>query len=610
MTGLPPYSSLPPAAASGPGTPPDPGARRRRRGSVLPLILLLVLLCIPIVLAVVLLLGQAAPAVGEGTWLRVVLGSPFPEARPEGVGWRAALQADVLSAQDLAIALRRAVDDRRVCGVLVCPDGFDGGWAQAQEIVGQLQAVRDAGKPVWAYVQSPSPAGYYIASCAERIALPPEGGLYILGLEARLTHLKGTLDKLGIQADFVAVGEYKSAPEQLTRDSASDPSRQQVSEYLDDVYEAWLQSMAQGRGLSLDRMEELVDRGYFDAHTALAEGLVDTLLDETQLWEHLQPDRDEPRLVEPLDYVRSPSRAPALDRRGRLALIYATGEVGLGDSGEGGLSGNVMGSDTIVKRLRRAADDDRVKAVVLRVDSPGGSALASDIIWQEIQRLQERKPMVVSMGDLAASGGYYISMSADQILADPLTLTGSIGVFLGKMDVAGLYKKIGVSVEVLRRGENAGAFSELAPFTPKQREDLQHNLADFYQRFLQKVAQGRSLEVEKVDEVARGRVWSGERALEAGLVDSLGTLRDALRVAKQLAGLPPDARVPVDTYQEQPGVFERAVANFLRNASAWTRAEDAVLPVELRATLQRLRGLALAMDGSPQFRLPWTLRIE
>jgi protease-4 len=367
--------------------------------------------------------------------------------------------------------------------------------------------------------------------------------------------------------------------------------------------------MADGRGLDRERMEALVDRGYFESAAALAEGLVDTVLGEAELWRSLQPDRERPRHVDPLDYLAG-ARTLQIDPRHRLALIYAAGEIRLGESRRGGLTGSVLGSDTLVERLRKAGDDDRVKAVVLRVDSPGGSVTASDLIWREVDRVRDQKPVVVSMGDVAASGGYYISMSADRIVATPLTLTGSIGVFLGKIDVGGLYRKVGVNVEVVQRGENAGVMSELQPFTPGQREVLQHNLEEFYARFVDRVARGRDLSSEQVDEVARGRVWSGERALEAGLVDSLGTLKDALRIAKELAGLEPDLKVPVDTYQGEPGFFDRMLADLLRGTAA--RSEDRVMsiPQALLPAWEGVRAVIAAFDGSPQFRVPWTLRVE
>jgi protease-4 len=549
-----------------------------------------------------LLLHPPAPTIHRGTWLVVDFDGDFPEERPEQTGLESWVAGRPLSAQELYLALDRAARDPRIEGVLLRPDLFAGGWAQAEEIRSSLVRVRDAGKPVWAWLQVARPAPYFLATACDSISMAPEGNLLITGLQARFTHLKGTLDKIGVRAEFISIGRYKSYHESFTRDSPSEPARRQVEAYVDAVYGSWIEALGHSRGLARTHVADLVDRGVFDAEGAVAEGLVDRVLDEVGLWDRLQPGREEPRTVDPRGYLEARWSEAGADRSRRLALLYATGQIvpGAAPGGEGVLAGG-----TLVERLQRAADDDRVVAVVLRVDSPGGSTLASDLIWREVERVRRRKPVVVSMANVAASGGYYISMSADRILADPLTLTGSIGVFLAKADLGGLYQKLGVTHETIQRGANADLFSDLRPFSAAQREDLTRLLESFYDRFVERVAAGRGLSFSQADSAARGRVWSGRDALAQGLVDELGGLWEALGVAKELAGIPPGSRLPLVTYQREPGLLDRVMRDLLQS-----RAPSAAMPRVLSESLATLRWVAPLVDGTPQFHLPWLLRIR
>lgn len=597
-----------------PSHPPAPRPKRRRGGAgrfLLRLALALAvmgLLGLAGLIALSWLLLEPVPPIEEGTWLEVFFTEEFPEEHRVPHGLLGSLRDEDLSAQELREALSRARDDRRIEGVLLRPDGFAGGWAQAQEIRDGLAAVREAGKQVWSYVETPGSVPYYLASAAESVAMAPEGSLLLVGLQSRLVFLKGTLDKLGIAADFIAVGEYKSAPEQLTRSDPTEPNREQVAEYLDDVYEVWIDAMASDRGLTRERMSMLVDHGLFDVETALAEGLIDAVLDEPAVWRRVQPDVQEPLRVNVREYLAAASSDAETERYGSLAFLYATGTIVTGSSGpEGVFGGRVLGSDTLIERLERARKDEDVKAVVVRVDSPGGSAVASDLIHREVLRVREKKPVVVTMGNVAASGGYYLAMSADRILADPLSLTGSIGVYAGKLDMGGLYDKIGLSHEVLLRGENADLFSDLKPFSRLQRRRLGEKLEAFYGRFVARVAEHRELGVDEVDRVARGRVWSGRRSVEAGLVDDIGGVEEAILVAKELAGIPRVARVPLRTYQPSLSWLQRALRQLLGEP---VRAAASPETAIWRHGLDLWRAAALTLDGSPQFHVPWRLCIE
>jgi len=555
--------------------------------------------------------GASRPKVEKGSWLVVSFDGSYPEERPERRGLASLFTIPPLSHQDLLRALHRAQDDPRIAGVLLQPDLYTGGWAQAQELRRVLRQLREHGKPVWAQLELSRSGSYFLATAADSIAIAPEGNLLILGLQARMAYYKRTLDKLGVRADFVAIGDYKSAPESWTRDGPSDPARRQVEVFVDEVWDHWLGELARARGFSRDHMADLIDQGYFDADEALDEGLVDRVLDERSLRRLLagkgSSRDDELPTIDPGDYLEASwNPVRPVDRKRRIALIYATGQIVPGSQRPGS---GLMGSGTVAERLRRAEEDKTVQAVVLRIDSPGGSTLASDTIWRRIEALREHKPVVVSMGNLAASGGYYIAMSADAIVAEPLTLTGSIGVFVGKADLSGLYEKLGVSHELISRGENAGLFSELQSFTPTQREIIRNQLRRFYERFVDRVAEGRGMSFSQADSIAKGRVWSGQDAQKLGLVDALGGVDEAIERAKELADIPTEDRPQIVTYQRPMSALDRFLHGLLWDADA--SMETRVLPAQISPFLWReTRRLAAALDGSPQFCLPFRLELR
>ena len=534
-----------------------------------------------------------------GSYVEIAWDDELPEEQRFEGGLAGALRPPALSSQELDRALRAIATDERIAGVLLRVDGFPGGWAQADEIRSGLLQLRAHGKLVVAYLETATSLDYYLASAADSLLLAPEGILRIAGLSARMSFLRGSLDKIGIGADYVAIGEFKSAPETFQRDTPSEPSRRQNIEFLDDLYANWLNGLAEARGLTLERAQALCDRGEFDPSEAVAEGLVDRLADLAAL----RSDGEALARVDVRDYMSS-MRA-ASKGSPKLALIYAVGTIVGGVSGRDGFGGLYVGSDTLVEQLQMAREDDSIAAVVLRIDSPGGSATASDLIYRELIRLRERKPVVASLGNLAASGGYYIAMGADYILAAPTTLTGSIGVYAGKLEFAGLYEKLGISHEELLRGENAGAWSDLHPFSEAQRVELTERLARFYERFVHKVALERELDFPAADAVARGRIWSGLRASQCGLVDGLGDLPDAIAQALQLAGLAPSDQVGLESYQPLPSWLDRVLSGALRDA-----AQVSERPRILDQTLGLLRNAERTFDGSAQFHLPLRIRVQ
>lgn len=568
-----------------------------------------------IVLGVLTLLWRAVgslddPGPVKGSVLHWQAAGGYPENPP--AGFVEQLQAgDALTHHQLLFSIKRAATDPAVEALVLELRGVALDWAQLEELHEAVLRFRQTGKTVWAHVAGGGNADYALATAAHRIAMAPEGQLAVLGVVAELAFLRDTLDMLGLAADFVHVGRYKSAPEQLTRTAPSDANREMTTSLVEARYRLLIDLIARGRGCDPDSVRGWIDVGLFDAEAALAAGLVDTLLDDKCLLEEIYP-REEVCGLEA--YARRHLRGKP---RQQVALVVAAGTIVPGESRYDNLQGRFLGSDTVVDQLARARRDKKIGAVVLRVSSPGGSALASDLIWREVARLREVKPVIVSMGGYAASGGYYIACGADSIFADAATLTGSIGVFAGKLDWSGLYDKLGVRREFITRGENALFWHDAGEFTPAQRALLQAQLDRFYERFLAKVAQGRSLAGEQVAAAAQGRVWTGDQALAHGLIDGLGGLDRALLSVKHILGLAPEEPLRVRIYTKELSWFERSLLGFLRSgggALAWHSSDClaslATLPAPLGDLAVALAQTGLTdvlplLDGQPLALLPW-----
>lgn len=450
--------------------------------------------------------------------------------------------------------LRLAAEDKSVHGIVIELDQVPFSFAQIEELRGEIARARDRGKPVIAYLdRATSNKAYLLATAADRIYLHPAGELDLVGLSIELHFMRGTLDLIGVQPQFVRRAEYKSAPEAQTNTEASPANREEINALLDDLSKHLIQGIAEGRKLDEATVQELIDKGPFTAREAVDQGLVDDLAYPDELKDKasdLLP--DEPQID---DAYMLTDRVDPWQSNRRIAVVSVTGLIVSGKSSAPGLFGGewTAGSDTIVAELDQARKRDSVKAVVMRVDSPGGSAFASDEIWRAVKRVRDAgKPVIVSMGGLAASGAYYVSSGATAIYAEPSTITGSIGVYAGKVSLARLYDKIGLNVEEFNRGRNANMWSISRPFDPEQYAALDRMVGQTYSLFKQRVSEGRDLPLDKVDEIARGRVWSGEAAKHRGLVDEFGGFSDAVARAKKEAGIPDNAQVSLVTFHGQP----------------------------------------------------------
>jgi len=453
---------------------------------------------------------------------------------------------------ELLFAMRNAAEDRSVTSVVLHVDGLDWGWARVHEMAAAVRAVRESGKQVYASLDGGGEKEYLLASSAGLVAMPPVSTLQLDGLSASVMFLHGAYDKLGIRPNFAHVGRYKSAVEQFTRDSLSPDGRRAMEELLDDEYTLLVDSLASARRLTPDGVRQLIDEGPFTATAAHANGLVDTLLaraDLDSLATHAGGQR------RPTASFTRYAEEGGVVTGEHIALVVAEGEIVDGKSTESAFGGRSVGDRTLVESLREIRSRKSIRAVVLRIDSPGGSGNASDAVWQEIRRLRRDKPVIVSMGDVAASGGYYIACGADAIVADPATITGSIGVFGGKLNVLGLYRKLGLNVETVSRGKHAAMWSPFSDFDPEEEALYQKSLDQFYDVFLARVAEGRKMSASEVDSVGQGRVWSGLAARERGLVDRFGGLHEAMELARARAHIAAEADIVIEVYPRPRRTF-------------------------------------------------------
>jgi protease IV len=446
-------------------------------------------------------------------------------------------------------ALHEAAEDRHVVG-LIAKIGGTWPWATMQELRRGVQAFAASGKPTLAWAESFGEIGardmaaYVLATGFGELWLQPGGGVGLLGVGIETPFVRGTLDRLGVEPQFEQRHEYKNAADVWVRKEFTAAHREALERLAESVFSDAVETIADARGLGHDQVRELIDTGPRTASEAQAAGLVDRLGYRDQAYEAMRARTGSEAELLFADRWRSRRKiAPPPHRRGHVALVEVRGGISSGRTRRSPM-GRQAGSDTVSAQLRAAHDNDRARAVVLRIESPGGSALASEVIWREVWRLRESgKPVVASMGDVAASGGYYIACPADVIVALPATLTGSIGVSGGKLVVDGLLERVGVTTGSVQRGARALMYSPRRGFSEDERAQFAATIDAIYDDFVGKVAAGRKRPVAEIEAVARGRVWTGRDALEAGLVDELGALRDAVRIARERADLPQDAPV-------------------------------------------------------------------
>jgi protease-4 len=498
--------------------------------------------------------GERPVSVSDKAALVLNLQGAIPEQAPVDVSIPYLQQQPPLTVLDTWKVLHRAASDVRVKALLLEPRGLDAGWAKLEELRAEILAFKKSGKPVYAYLRNAGTPEYYLATAADKIYMAPEDELDVKGLRAELLYLKGTLDKVGVSMEFEHVGKYKDAPDTFTRTSPSPETLEVTNQILDQYYGNMVQVIADGRKLPPGAVRGVIDQGPFIGQSALDSGLVDGLIFEDEMLAQLNT-----QLKADLKKIgaRSYSKAAGAEPGGRSRIAYVTGdgEITRGDPGQD-VSDNGITAFGMVKLLRQVAEDSSIKGVIVRVDSPGGDGIASDDILHEMKLLSKKKPVLISMSDLAASGGYFIAMTGDPVLAYSNTLTGSIGVFFGKVNLSGLYDKIGLKKELLTRGRFAAIDSENKPLTSEEKDKVQKEIQVFYRGFVERVAEARKRPYDQVEPLAQGRVWLGAQAKMNGLVDEIGGLDRAVEMIKQRTNTPASEEVTLVTYPPRRTLFE------------------------------------------------------
>lgn len=502
---------------------------------------------------------------------------------------------------DLVAALERAAGDERVAGLVARIGGAAPGMARTQELRDAVAAFRASGKFAVAYAESfgefgPGNQGYYLATAFDEVWLQPSGDVGLTGLMMQALFVRGALDKVEVDVRMDHRYEYKNALNMYTERSYTPAHREASEAVLKSMFDQLVEGIAAGRGLAPEAVRTLVDRGPFLGPEALAERLVDRLGYRDEVIAHVKEKAGEgARLLYHDQYLERAGRPHA--RGPRIAVVYGLGPVARGASGFDPLfRETTMGSDTVAAALSAATLDPEVKAILFRVDSPGGSYVASDAIWRETVRAKEAgKPVIVTMGNVAGSGGYFVAMAATKIVAQPGTITGSIGVLGGKLLTRKLLGNLGVTYDAVMSSSNADFFSDTHDYSERGWERFQAWLDRVYVDFTEKVAAGRGLPIEKVREVAKGRIWTGADALRLGLVDELGGWPVALRLAKEAAGIAADAEVELKVYPAEKSLLAQLLGGDERESSDAPAATEAQLALvdQLRGAAERLRALGL-----------------
>lgn len=497
---------------------------------------------------------EKPPAIADDSTLMLELEGEIPETAPVEFPIPFLEQRTPPTVTDAWATLRKAAADHRIKAIVFEPRDLAIGWGKLEEIRGDLENFRKSGKPIYAYLKTPGAREYYLATAANRIYMDPEDELDLKGMRFELLFFKKTLDKLGVQVQIEHAGKYKDFGDMFTRASMSPETKEVLITILDDLYGNLVQRIAEARRKTPDQVRAIIDQGPFLSPHAQEQGLVDGLLYEDQMLDEVKARVGELKKVSLRDYLR----VPAVGRVGRqrIALVTAEGGITRGDSGSDVSGDNGIESEGFDKLLRRVGNDEGIKGVIVRIDSPGGEVFASDAIWREMNLLSKKKPMVISMSDTAASGGYYIAMTGDPVVAYPGTFTGSIGVVFGKANLHGLYDKLGISKDLLSRGRYADIDSDYQPLSSDGQAKLRQAIDEDYRSFVSKVAAARRRKFDEIEPVSEGRVWLGSQAKANGLIDELGGLDRALDLVKEKAKIPKTEHVMLVTYPPKRSIFD------------------------------------------------------
>jgi len=521
-----------------------------------------VVLCVLGILLLVFALArsfrESPPVVAQNSVLELQLSGDIPERSPVEVPFGALAERPAATVAGVWMTLRKAAVDTRIKAIVLEPASLSVGWGKLEEFRADLERFKRSGKPLFAFLKTPGAREYYLASAADRIYLGPTDWLNLKGMRVELMYFKNTLDKIGVDVQVEHDGKYKDFGDMFTRTSMSPETREVMTGIVDDLYGNLVDRIAHARQKTPDAVRALIDQGPFLANDALHDGLVDQLRYEDQMFADLQQKVNSGELhkVQAGRYQKVSADSLGLEGRHRIAMVVGDGSITRGSAEDDGASEDGIRAAGFNKLLRRMAGDTSVDGVVVRIDSPGGDAVASDEIWREMNLLSKKKPVVISMSDTAASGGYYMAMTGDPVVAYPGTLTGSIGVVFGKPDLHGLYDKLGITKDMIARGRFAAIDSDYRDLSPAELAKLKEGIDANYHDFVAKVAQARRRPFDQVEALAQGRVWLGAQAHARGLVDELGGLDRALELVKQKARIPAGENVTIVMYPARRSILD------------------------------------------------------
>lgn len=562
-----------------------------KRGTYVLIILLIFFILITATIVSFLYFELAKPVkVRPNTYLEIKLSGALEERPMPNIMTTFFMAEEPLSMHDIWLNFQKAKADRNIKGIILRIGLLQCDWAKVNELRELVLDFRETGKKTYAYIGEALDIDkeYFLATACDQIFLHPLGALIINGIGGYVPFLKGSLDKLGIEAEIEHIGEYKTAYNMFTEKGFTPSHKEMLESLYESIFAYYVAKIAEARGMDENEVRALLDKGYFHSEVAKELGLVDKLLYEDQLEEILKGEEKSVRRIGHSRYLKTKVSASGLYNGKKIALIYGVGTIHSGES----MHGQTMGSSTVSRWLRRIRKDNSIAAVVFRIDSPGGSAVASDVIGREVALMKREKPIIVSMSDVAGSGGYWVSMDANEIVAQPQTLTGSIGVIFGKFNLVKLYKKLGVTAEKITYGNRADIFSTFRRLSPEERQFLKKEILWTYDQFTTKVAQGRQMTKAEVNNIGRGRVWTGLQAKEIGLVDELGGLSKALEIAKERAGIPQEESVRLVVWPKKASLFEILFAKSFARTKLFTDKNLEKLIISLR-TLENEHILAI-----------------
>jgi len=584
-------------------------------GGIVAVFALVIVIGVAIVVSV---FRKSEPTIRDNSLLTLRVAGSLPDYSPDDP-FKKYFGGPDQSLTGLVMQFKKAKVDKRIKAILLEVDISGVGWGKAEELREAITDFRSSGKPVYAYVEFGLNKEYYIATACDKIYVPPPGELFINGLAADVMFFRGSLDKLGIYPDIYQIGKYKSAGDMFTQKQMTDAHREYVNSLLDDLYGRYVNTIAQSRKKTPDQIRALIDNAPYGAAKAKEVGLIDESAYRDDVEKQIKTqlgykDADAFTPVRGTDYRDVSPESLGLNEGERIAVIYASGTIGSGSSQNSPSGEQSIGSDTVSKAVTDAAADKTIKAIILRVDSPGGSGLASDIIWHAVEAANQKKPVVVSMSDVAASGGYYISAAASKIIAEPSSITGSIGVVAGKPVMRGFYDWLGISNEYVLRGKNAGMFRETEKFSDDERAKFEDWIkTTYYQDFVPKVAKGRKKDPQSVDSVGQGRVWTGAQAKDRGLVDDFGGLDKAIEVAKDLAKIPKDKGVERVIFPYPQTFLQQLLSGTNDNSNTKVeqqRAIAAALPEDAKRALRYMALMDQMRNGEVMLLMPFDIRIQ